>query len=80
MGRSSPAKIFHVFGIVGQIFGQAFHRAGKIARKIVTGRCTGWRLLVQLLFQTLPYEPGFRHSSRLRLAGELRQEIIGQFK
>ena len=35
-GLSSPAKTFHIFGIVDEIFGEALDGAGKIAGQVVT--------------------------------------------
>src|ERR1035437_8795445 len=75
---SSLAKTFHVFRIVGQIFGQPLHRAGKVARQVVTRDCSGQRLLVQALFEAFPHQPGFRHPPRLGLSTELSEELIRQ--
>jgi len=75
---SSPAETLHVFRIVGQIFGQALHRPGKVARQVVTRDFAGRRLLVQTLFKAFPHNPGFRHPPRLGLSTKLSEEIIGQ--
>src|ERR1039457_6676646 len=68
---SSLAKTFHVFRIVSQIFGQALHRTGKVARQVVTRAGAGRRFLVQTLYETFPHQRGFRHPPRLGLAREL---------
>src|ERR1019366_2913037 len=84
MGRAGPdlssfAKTFPIFGIVGQIFGQAFHRAGKVARQVVTRDCAGRRLFVQTLFEAFSHQPGFRYPPRPGLLAELSEEMVGQF-
>src|ERR1700730_16478972 len=79
-GLSSFAKAFHVFWIVGQVFGKAFHRTGKIAGEIVTGDVAGRSLLAERFLQSIPHELGFRHTHRPGLGRELGQEVIGQFQ
>ena len=48
-GLFSLAKTFHVFWIVGQIFGKPFHRTGKVAGEVVAGNLGGRGLLEQMV-------------------------------
>jgi len=72
-GRDCPslAEALHVFWIIRQILGLAFHCAGEVAGELIARHLASWRLLAQGLFQALSYQPGFRHAPRLRLTIEL---------
>lgn len=58
-----PPEIFQVVRIIGEIFGQTFHRAGNVACQIVARDSACCRLLDRFLLETFTYVVRFRHSS-----------------
>lgn len=56
-GLSSLAKAFHMVWILGEILGQTFQRAGKIAGEIVAQGCAWPELLAQRRFEAVADKP-----------------------